>query len=130
MTWAEKAHPEDQPIMCETYAQLAKEQDALLSPVGQIWEKVRQKAPEIGLYYLDGAHASVYGSYLVAMTHYCAVTGKSPLGLPARGRNVFRQYDPDEQRDVCVTDRQKTVVSLDQGACLAMQRIAAKEFGD
>ena len=56
MTWAEKAYPEHQQIMCDTYEKLAQETDGILSPVGRIWEKVRQEAPDIELYYKDDMH--------------------------------------------------------------------------
>lgn len=83
MTWAEKAHPEDQAIMTEVYQKMAAEHDALLIPVGQVWETVRREHPEIELYWSDGKHASVYGSYLVAATVYATLTGKSTKDLPA-----------------------------------------------
>ena len=83
MTWAEKAHPEDQAIMTEVYQKMAAEHDALLIPVGQVWETVRREHPEIELYWTDGKHASVYGSYLVAATVYATLTGKSAKDLPA-----------------------------------------------
>ena len=128
MTWAEKAHPENQQIMCETYEQLTQEQGALLSPVGRIWKEVLRQAPEVGLYYLDGAHASAYGSYLIALIHYSVITGKSPVGLPAVGRDDLRRYAPEEGRDVCETDPGKTVTALDSQLCGTLQRIAAEEL--
>ena len=42
MTWAEKAHPEDQAIMIEVYQKMAAEHDALLIPVGQVWTLPRR----------------------------------------------------------------------------------------
>ena len=128
MTWAEKAHPENQRIMCKTYEQLTREQGALLSPVGRIWEAIRQQAPEVELYYADGAHASAYGSYLVALTHCSVITGKSPLGLPAVGRDDLRRYVPEEGRDVCESDPGKTVTALDAQLCRSIQRIAAEKL--
>ena len=129
MTWAEKAHPENQPIMCETYEQLAEEQGALLSPVGRIWQTVLQKAPEAELYYMDDAHASPCGSWLVALSHCSVITGKSPVGLPAVGRDDRRRYAEEEGRDECETDPQKTVVPLDAALCRTLQCIAAEELG-
>ena len=38
MTWAEKAYPEHQQVMVDTYRQLACETGAILSPVGEIWQ--------------------------------------------------------------------------------------------
>lgn len=83
MTWAEKEHPEQQAIMTEVYQKMAAEHDALLIPVGQVWDTIRREHPEIEMYWTDGKHASVYGSYLVAATAYAALTGKNAKALPA-----------------------------------------------
>ena len=66
MTWAEKEKPENQQIMIDTYTTLAQETGALLAPVGAIWQQVQQTYLKIELYWRDGAHASVYGDYLIA----------------------------------------------------------------
>jgi len=75
MTWAEKTKPENQQIMIDTYTTLARENSALLAPVGAIWQQVQQMYLEMELYWRDGAHASVYGDYLIA-----AVLCKTILG--------------------------------------------------
>ncbi len=96
-TWAEKAKPENQPEMNRRYQSLAKEQGALLAPIGEIWSEVKAElenglAPDsdsvtyadrdgqsgADLYYRDGAHASATGDYLIAMTLTKVITGKLP----------------------------------------------------
>lgn len=74
-TWAEKAKPENQPEMNRRYQSLAKEQGALLAPIGEIWSEVKDSAD---LYYRDGAHASATGDYLIAMTLTKVITGELP----------------------------------------------------
>lgn len=81
-TWAKKEEPEEQARMNRVYRELSKEQKCLLSPVGEIWQMVRTCCPEAELYFEDGAHASVYGDYLIACSHYCAITGNSVKRLP------------------------------------------------
>ncbi len=68
MTWAEKEKPENQRNMIDTYTKLANETGTLLAPIGRIWAKIRERYPDIELYYRDGQHASVYGDYLIAAT--------------------------------------------------------------
>ena len=66
MTWAEKAHPENQPEMSAAYRRTAEEQGLLLAPVGEVWQAFRREHPERELYFEDGAHASALGSFLAA----------------------------------------------------------------
>ncbi len=80
-TWAEKAKPENQIEMNRRYQNLAKEQGALLAPIGEIWSAVlTELQDECGedLYFRDGEHASAIGDYLVAMVLTKVITGKLP----------------------------------------------------
>lgn len=94
MTWAEKAHPEHQTIMTESYTALCEQTGSILAPVGAVWERILQdKDAPVGLFYTDGEHASLAGSYLAASVLYAAIYGKSPVGLPhtfaSRGKTVY-----------------------------------------
>ncbi len=87
MTWAEERAPEHQAAMSEAYEALCgvcAEEKMRLAPVGRVWERILQdeNAP-VHLFYTDGEHASIYGSYLAACVIYCAIEQKSPVGLPA-----------------------------------------------
>ena len=78
MTWAEKAHPENQQKMIDTYTELAEQTGALLAPAGKLWQYIRSAYPDIELYYKDGEHASPYGDLLIAMTLVHSLSGKTP----------------------------------------------------
>lgn len=78
MTWAEKAHPENQQKMIDTYTKLSKEEGTLLAPVGTIWRNVQSKYPEIELYYKDGEHASPYGDLLISSVLVKSISGNNP----------------------------------------------------
>ncbi len=93
MTWAEKISPEAQPLMARVYRRLAQETGALLSPVGEIWQDVREKHPDIELYYRDGAHASPYGDLLIAATHVATLVGSEcPLRMTDHVLDFDLQY--------------------------------------
>lgn len=68
MTWAEKIHPENQEKMIRVYEKLGAETGTRVAPVGKVWQRMREKHPEIELFYKDGEHASPYGDLLIAMT--------------------------------------------------------------
>ena len=85
MTWAEKRFPEHQQIMVDTCETLAREEKALLAPVGAIWRELREKHPDIELYYEDGEHASPYGDFLAAAVFCKLLTGGLPHALSGAG---------------------------------------------
>ena len=68
MTWAEQAFPEHFLPMQRCYTALAAETGAILAPVGELFDLIRQTHPEMELYWHDGEHASIYGDYLIAAT--------------------------------------------------------------
>lgn len=83
MTWAQQSEPEMSAVMNRFYRALAAETGALLAPVGELFARVRDEHPEIGLYWQDGAHASPYGSYLSAAVFaslLCRTRSLSALG--------------------------------------------------
>ena len=77
MTWAEKAKPENAGPMRCCYRRLAEKYDALLAPVGELFERFR--GTEIELYWKDGEHASPCGSYLTAATLAALLCGRTGL---------------------------------------------------
>ena len=77
MTWAEKAKPENAGSMMCCYRRLAEKYGALLSPVGELFERFR--GTEIELYWKDGEHASPYGSYLTAAALAALLCGRAGL---------------------------------------------------
>ena len=49
-----------------------------------MFQRVEQEEKDIDLYWVDGEHASPYGSYVIAACAFARITGKSPVGLPYR----------------------------------------------
>ena len=108
MTWAQKSRPEDQAELTSAFTRLAREENTLLAPAGVIWERMRQQHPETELYAGDGAHASMTGSYLAAVSIYMAMTGKKALPF---------------KEDAFYTDRK-----LDAALCREIHRLAGEVF--
>ncbi len=78
MTWAEKRFPQNQTIMSEAYYSVALKTNSLLAPVGEHWQKVLAKSPDIELFDNDGEHASPFGSFLVSRVIYKTIFGELP----------------------------------------------------
>ena len=114
MTWAEKRFPENQQKMIDTCTQLAKEHDALLAPVGRVWQKVQQEYPDIELYFRDGEHAGPYGDFLIACVMCRLMTGRLNEEVSGQGFD-FLQNDPvSMDMPKVIEDRKRIPVELDR----------------
>jgi hypothetical protein len=83
--WARKdlGNPlELQPRWTQATLEIARELGAGIVPVGIAWTNSLSNFPELILYSLDGNHATLTGSYLVACTYYAAFYKESPVGKP------------------------------------------------
>ena len=123
LTWAEKAHPENQEKMNDFHRRLCGETGALLSPVGLIWQRVLARDPEFPLYFADGEHASVYGDYLIAVTHCRLLSGRSVLDLPSVGCDFF---DPEKQG----IREGETLTALEEEKCRVIRQAAEEVFAE
>ncbi len=97
-TWARKPgtdwydndkHPDldlvDPDVMQEkidkAYKTFSSEIGATLVPVGDYWAKCRNQDGVPDLYYFDGTHPSVAGTYLTALLFYQSITGHGLSGI-------------------------------------------------
>lgn len=69
----------------ESYTEMAKDNNALLAPVGSAWKLVRDNEASIELYSADESHPSVSGTYLAACVIYAGVFHRSPMNNPYNG---------------------------------------------
>lgn len=84
LTWARKYAPQQQAQISKSYRLLADQTEALLVPVGEVWQQVLKQRAEINLYHPDGSHPSPSGAYLSALLFYKYISGKSVLTIPNR----------------------------------------------
>jgi len=97
MTWARKAAMADprggkppwtpeamQAALAQTYIQAAEKGAAAVAPVGLAWAAVRKAKPALALHSRDGSHPSPAGTYLAACVFHAVLTGRTPVGLPAK----------------------------------------------
>jgi hypothetical protein len=68
----------------ESYRIAAQDVQGVLLPVGQAWVDAWGRDATLALYGPDDFHPSVEGSYLAALVIYAQLSGRSPIGLPAR----------------------------------------------
>jgi hypothetical protein len=61
------------------YAEMAKDNRAMLVPVGSAWEKARAQNPAVDLY-ADETHPSPAGTYLAACVFHAVLFQQSPVG--------------------------------------------------
>lgn len=83
------------------YAMLAKETGADIAPVGQTWQLVRTRKPDINLYVDDGHHPSAAGIQLAASVFYATIFKADPTvlrgsgGVPPATAKVLREAARD-----------------------------------
>ncbi len=76
-----------------TYLTMARDNRALVAPVGEAWRIVRRERPEIALY-ADNTHPNPSGTYLAACVFY-ATLFKSPCtgaSVPRRVKGSIAKY--------------------------------------
>lgn len=66
-----------------SYTAAAEAVDGLLIPAGEAWRAARARDPALRLTVVDGFHPSLLGSVIAAYSAWHAITGRSPVGLPA-----------------------------------------------
>lgn len=57
----------------ESYLLMADSNEQSCSPVGAVWNVMRNQYPLVDLYSADESHPSPYGTYLAACTFYCSL---------------------------------------------------------
>ena len=63
------------------YRMMADSNNAIVSPVGRVWNYVRQLYPSLELYQPDESHPSVAGTYVAACTFYTVMFRKDPTAI-------------------------------------------------
>ena len=63
------------------YKYMADSNDAEVSPVGAVWNYIRQNHPNIELYQSDESHPSLAGSYVAACCFYTSLFRKDPTQI-------------------------------------------------
>ncbi|MFK2820108.1 PKD domain-containing protein [Flavobacteriaceae sp. LMIT009] len=75
--WMCYYHSMDDEI-AQNYRVLADDNDAVISPVGQVWRYMRDNLVPVDLYHEDQSHQSLEGAYASACTFYTTILRKDP----------------------------------------------------
>jgi len=67
------------------YSIMADSNNALLSPVANVWRSIRADHPGIELYDADESHPSAKGTFAAACTFYSVLFGKDPVACTFSG---------------------------------------------
>jgi len=113
MTWAEKRFPENQQKMIDTCEKLAADHDALLAPVGRVWQTVQRLRPDIELYHTDGEHAGPYGDFLIAAVLCNLLAGSVANEVSGMGFS-FIDREKEEEKPAIQENRELISIALDR----------------
>ena len=107
------------------YAQAAADVRGIVVPVGEGWRAAWRRDASLPLYGPDGFHPSPAGTYLAALMFVQALSGTSPVGLPAP-----QQSKDKTLQKVALTEAQLRIVqSAAAEANAAAGRAAASAIG-
>ncbi|MBD2212152.1 hypothetical protein H6G27_20090 [Nostoc linckia FACHB-104] len=81
LTWSRQNKPETQQALNNSYMTIVQEIDAIVAPVGIVWQKVQEQNQNLNLYEPDNSHPSPIGSYVAACVFYATIYGQNPEGL-------------------------------------------------
>jgi hypothetical protein len=79
MTWAPKDQPTDIVELANSYNFVGTQINALVVPVGNVWEYMRTSNPTISLYISDNKHPTLSGTYLTVCVFYYYLFDKNPV---------------------------------------------------
>jgi hypothetical protein len=68
------------------YLNLSKKYNIGVVPVGMAWKDSRIRRRDVNLYFKDGIHPSLKGSYLTAFCFYAAIFNECPVGTNYYGK--------------------------------------------
>ncbi|WP_445680139.1 hypothetical protein [Radicibacter daui] len=89
MTWAPKDAPDQTVRLAEAYLEIAGKTGGTVAPVGLAFARAQQAAVAPDLYFVDGKHPSLAGTYLAACVFFAVLYNRSPLGgAPATGSDM------------------------------------------
>ncbi|BAP30235.1 PKD domain containing protein [Chryseobacterium sp. StRB126] len=78
-------------LISKHYIEMAKDNEAILSPVGKVWRAIREQNPALELYNLDESHPSYIGSMIAAYTFYTVIFKKDPTLVSYNGTLTAEQ---------------------------------------
>ena len=83
MVWPDRSRLAFFDRVRDSYALAARDVSGYFLPAGEAWRAAWRATPSLPLYGGDDFHPTVAGSYAAALTIFGALSGRSPIGLPA-----------------------------------------------
>ena len=83
MVWSSQNDSETQQTISENVYRAARDNGAVVAPVGEAKWVVHEERPDLMLHRTpEDSHPGHVGAYLIACALYAAITDHSPIGLP------------------------------------------------
>ncbi|HEV8484178.1 MAG TPA: hypothetical protein VGV87_11595 [Blastocatellia bacterium] len=135
LTWARQNLPETQAVLNSAYFTIAKELNAIVTPVGIAWQTALKKNPGVALHQKDLSHPTPAGSYLAACVLYSTLYGQSAAGLTGRvvGNTVDlagRVLDTHGEQGGAANQTKGELVNLSKADSTFLQKVAWQTVSD
>ena len=135
LTWARQNLPASQALLTSAYVTIARELDAIVTPVGIAWQTASKQKPSLALHQKDLSHPTPAGSYLAACVLYSTLYGKSAEGLTGRviGNTVDtsgRRLDSRGDQGAAAGQVKGELVNLTRPDSTFLQQVAWQTVSD
>lgn len=121
MSWKDKNDAASlQQALDFAFVKFASSSGAVAAPVSLAWQRIRDNAPGINLYFKDDHHPSPEGSYLEACVLYASLTGRSPVGAIS----TIQGTAVEEDEGKVLEGKTETLVELPHEIARTLQQTA------
>ncbi|QTD51558.1 hypothetical protein [Sulfidibacter corallicola] len=107
-TWPRANRPRSMGELARAYRLTAGLIGAATAPVGQAWQRVRKRHPEIVLYDGDGSHPAPAGTYLAACVIAAKIGDRDPRDFDAAPPTGVSEAEAEILRDIAFVTLNKT----------------------
>ena len=105
--------PKMQSLLNKTYLKAARQNNAIVAPVGIAWDMAYSQNPQYPLHASDNSHPDKLGVYLTALVFYAAFFDEMPVDMPGK---IEISIDNNDGR--------KTVISVEDETRKKLEKIA------
>jgi hypothetical protein len=91
MTWARQHAPQSQQVIADAYLNIGQELEAIVVPVGLVWQSFLEKHNHPLLYDRDQSHPTLAGSYLAACVFLAVLLEANPVGIDSGPKGLDQQ---------------------------------------
>ncbi len=100
-----------QSLLNKTYLKAARQNNAVVAPVGIAWDMAYSQNPQYPLHASDNSHPDKLGVYLTALVFYAAFFDEMPVDMPGK---IEISIDNNVARETVISVEDETRKKLEK----------------